>query len=362
MKEVAFDAVVDFSPPHLLMPFPVVLAVEGRRVPATIAFYEIEETGKPGEYLVHVSPQCPLDLKRGDSFEVAEGGGQEALGNGMVLNPFSSMVRGKKERKRVEFLRRLQGDEKGVLYALTQERGIKGLREDEILSLVRVSKTALGRLSEEIEKEGKVRILSFSPLFLIWRQSLSFLQEKILSYLEQFHTKHPLERGVSKEKIKERFGLHQKVLSLALEYLVKKGKVERIGELIALSTFKMTPSPDEERILKQLEEMCFKGEFQSVSQEDMQRAFHLPPERLAALLSLLVERKNIVLGKEGFFIHSRWLEEIVSQVKKSRRKGLTVSDFKEMTGLTRKYAIPLLELLDQMGVTRRVTPSRREII
>jgi selenocysteine-specific elongation factor len=79
------------------------------------------------------------------------------------------------------------------------------------------------------------------------------------------------------------------------------------------------------------------------------------------LLSLLIEREKIVQSKDGFFLHSRWLEEIISKLKEHSGKELTVSDFKKMTGLSRKYAIPLLELLDQMGITRRISPSRRVI-
>jgi selenocysteine-specific elongation factor len=71
------------------------------------------------------------------------------------------------------------------------------------------------------------------------------------------------------------------------------------------------------------------------------------------MLSLLTERKKIVLSKDGFILHSRWLDEVIQQVRNSGKEELTVSEFKEMTGLTRKFAIPLLELLDQMGVTRR---------
>ncbi|MBS1226486.1 MAG: Elongation factor SelB, winged helix, partial [Candidatus Aminicenantes bacterium] len=51
--------------------------------------------------------------------------------------------------------------------------------------------------------------------------------------------------------------------------------------------------------------------------------------------------------------HSKWLDEIVRKIRGSGRRELTVADFKAMTGLSRKYSIPLLELLDSMGVTRR---------
>jgi selenocysteine-specific elongation factor len=75
-------------------------------------------------------------------------------------------------------------------------------------------------------------------------------------------------------------------------------------------------------------------------------------------LAILIERKKVVRSTEGFFIHARWLDEIIRKVRGLGKKELTVADFKAMTGLSRKYAIPLLELLDEMGVTRRTGPGR----
>jgi selenocysteine-specific elongation factor len=84
----------------------------------------------------------------------------------------------------------------------------------------------------------------------------------------------------------------------------------------------------------------------------------LTPAKLQKLLDVLVERKRIVQGQDGFYLHSRWLGEIIEKLKLSKKKELSVGDFKRMTGLSRKYAIPLLELLDGMGVTRRKGPVR----
>ena len=72
-----------------------------------------------------------------------------------------------------------------------------------------------------------------------------------------------------------------------------------------------------------------------------------------AMVALVAERKKIVEGIDGFLLHSRWLDEIIAKVRGSGKRELTVADFKVMTGLSRKYSIPLLELLDSMGVTRR---------
>lgn len=58
------------------------------------------------------------------------------------------------------------------------------------------------------------------------------------------------------------------------------------------------------------------------------------------------------------YVHSHWLDDIVGKVIALGKKELSVADFKALTWLSRKYAIPLLELLDQMGVTRRKGPTR----
>ena len=107
--------------------------------------------------------------------------------------------------------------------------------------------------------------------------------------------------------------------------------------------------------------MCLKGDFRQFSLEDRRRHFHITPQKLDWMLSLLTERKKIIQGTDGLLLHSQWLDEVVQNLKKSGKKEMTITEFKKITGLSRKYAIPLLELLDQMGVTRR-KGSVREIL
>jgi len=361
MKTRCFDALVDFPPVDKIKGQNVYLQVRTKEVSASLQFYGKAEK-EEDKFFVRVCPSRSLALKWKDKFDLREKRKGKLFGHGVVLNPASSEVIGKKAKKRVSFLELLRGDEKAMLAALTQEKGIQGLREREVLNFCRLSKNSLRKIGQELEQEGKIRILSFAPLFLVYQPSLVFLSEKIIAYLEQFHEKHPEERGVSQEKIKKRYDLHPRILSLSLRNLEKQGLIEEGEDFIALSKFHAATTPEEENILQELEEMCLRGEFRSVSMKDLQQRFNLSPKKLNKLLSLLIEREKIVQGKDGFFLHSRWLEEIISKLRKYGQKELTVSDFKRISGLSRKYAIPLLELLDQMGVTRRIGPSRREIL
>jgi selenocysteine-specific elongation factor len=264
-------------------------------------------------------------------------------------------------RRREKTLAPPAGTDKEKLAAICRARGIRGVRERDLTDLICLNEEKLGRLGEELEAEGTIKILSFSPLFLISRESFDYLCEKLVAYLEEFHKGHPALKGVTAEKVKERFGISQMVLFLAVKTLEKAGKVRTERDRLMLSSHAEELSPQEEEILKRLEDLYYRGEFRSVSLAEIRREFRLSEGRLDRLVGILMERKKIFQGPEGLFIHSHWLDEVVAKVKASGKKELTVGEFKNMTALSRKYAIPLLELLDQLGVTRR-KGSVREIL
>ncbi len=352
MKTSCFDAVVNFFPVDREKPLDVSLLIQGEKISASFFFYEQIQKEKPAPFAC-VHPRQPLLLKWKDKFEVHGSGKTPLRGEGRVLNPFSEKISQGKIKKRIAFLERLQGDEIEMLFALVQEKGLQGLKEREITAFSSLTKRVLQRVAQELEAEGKIRILSFAPLFLFSQDSLDFLCQTILRFLAQFHKRNPEQKGVSLERIKKRFELHPRILSLGLKHLSRAGQIKESEDKLALSEFMMTLTPEEEGILRELEDLCLKGEFRSLSFEDLRKRFRLSSKKLDKLLSFLIERKKIVQGKDGLILHSKWLDEIILRIEKSGKRELAVADFKELTGLTRKYAIPLLELLDQMGVTRR---------
>lgn len=353
MKTSCFDAVVVLSDRVKEDPAAVLFCLGKMSVPASLRLIEDQKIAGKTNTFVQVHPTQPLSLKWKQIFTIKSPDGGEIWGEGKVLDPFAAKLIRRKKKRRIQYLHDLLGSDKQMLLAVAQFKGIHGVREEEIISFSRHSRAYVLELSQELESEGRVRILEFSPLFIISQTSIAFLCENILRYLGQFHEKHPGEVGIETDKIGKRFEVHPRILTLALKYLTQDGQIKVADDLVSLSSFEMALSPEEEKILERLEQIYFKGKFQTVSLDELQKSFRLSAKRLHKLLTLLTERKKIVLGREGFILHSRWLDDIIQKIRKSGKKELTVTEFKQMTGLTRKYAIPLLELLDQMGVTRR---------
>jgi selenocysteine-specific elongation factor len=353
MRTQQFEAVVILEDKGRDLPVQAALLLGDQKAVAALHVYGPGPEPRRGRLFLRVAARRPLTLKWKDAFAVLDAQKRERIGRGTVLNP-APLGEGKAGKEiDWDFLRALSGDEMDMLAALCRKRGTSGLHEREILEFCDLSEEGLRRCGEKLEEGGQVKILSFSPLHLISLESFDHLGEKILAYLEQFHEKQPAQKGVFLEKVKTRFGVSDKVLRLAVKTLEKAGKAQMAGPRLMLPSHEMAISAEEEKILQRLEEMCYKGEFQSVSLEEIRRQFRLSRERLEKLLSLLTEREKIIQGPEGLFIHSLWLDDIIGRVRAQGKKEMTVAEFKTLTGLSRKYAIPLLELLDQMGVTRR---------
>jgi selenocysteine-specific elongation factor len=348
-----FDAWIEGSFPARKEPCLFLFCHREGDTRASLFLYDDIETGETEEVFAQIQLSRSFPLKWKDTFLLRSPDSKTIWAKGTVLDPFSKKGDRKSRKRRLEYLKQLRGGERDMLLALGEFKGIRGLWEKEIIRFGPLSVRRIVSLSQELEAEGQIKILSFSPLFFIAQSSFLFLCEEIVDHLKRFHEKHPDMTGVHSEKLRKRFDLHPRILSLALRYLVQEERIKEMGDQIALIDFEMTLSPEEEKILHHLEEMCLKGEFQSVSMEILQRSLNLSSKQLHRMLTLLMDRKKVVLSKDGFILHSRWLEEIIQTIRKSGKKELTIADFKNMSGLSRKYAIPLLELLDQLGVTQR---------
>lgn len=362
VKVFDFDAVIDSWPFSPKKSMSGIMIVWGREISVTASLYKRgEKKALPSHFFIHIHTVQPISLKWMDPFQIRESKGRSTLTKGRILHPFEGEIKQSKVKNRLELLQELMSGEKEMVLAMAKSLGFKGLAEKELLAFTRLSKKTLLSIGKQLEEEGKVRILSFVPLFLLTQNSFDALCMRILAFLSDFHTKHPEDFGVLPERIQKRFGLSSRVCALALKHLSREGKICNEKGNVALIDFYPHPSSEEEKLLMEMEAMYLDGKLHSVSLDELQKSFRLSKKKLHRLLSFLVERQKIVLGKDGFLLHSKWLDEVIRTVRGSNKKELSVSDFKQMTGLTRKYSIPLLELLDRLGVTRRKGAGREVI-
>jgi selenocysteine-specific elongation factor len=187
------------------------------------------------------------------------------------------------------------------------------------------------------------------------------VRQEAEAVLEAFHTREPLKAGISKEELRTRLGgLEERVFLALLDrfaaggvLVVDKDKVRRAGHAVSLTAAQQAAS---DRI---------EAEFRAagVAPPTLDEAFRklgLAGSSSQALAQLLVDGRRLVRIREGLYFHAEPLQAAVAQVMAFLRehRAITPQEIKDLLGISRKYAIPLLEWLDSQRLTVRVGDKR----
>ncbi len=282
----------------------------------------------------------PLLLLPGDRFIVRMFSPVVTIGGGVVLD-----IDSPRRMRRAALDQRLAQLESGDRVALLVAESKFGMSVPDLIART-------GLLASEIT--GQVRL---ENNWLISQASLDATIEKLRIILDHFHRKNPLLPGLPKEELRSR--------ELAgappflLDAIISRAKdIVSEGEVVRLASHRVALKQDEEEAVSKIE-AAFRGAALAVpSTAEVLSKSGVEPARARSLLQILLKnRKLIRIGDELIYHHTAidFLRRILAEKKGSK---FSVTDFKDWTGVSRKYAIPLLEFLDRERLTRREGDQR----
>jgi selenocysteine-specific elongation factor len=246
-----------------------------------------------------------------------------------------------------------------VLEAHVQRVGGGGARLTELRARTSFGPAALRTLLQDLVTHG--RVLLVDREWYVHVETAERLGHEAEAVLGAFHAREPLKAGMSKEELRTRLGgLEERVFLALLErfaaagvLVVDKDKVRRAGHAVRLTPTQQVAS---DRI---------EAEFRAagVAPPTLDEAFGklgLEGNSAQALAQLLVDSRRIVRIREGLYFHAEPLQAAVTQVLGflQQHRAITPQEIKDLLGISRKYAIPLLEWLDNQRLTVRVGDKR----
>ena len=289
---------------------------------------ETDQIGGGETGLLQLRTEAPLVSLPGDRFILRRESPVETLGGGTVLDPWS---RRKRRRDKAAALELLTQIEAGELDAYLRLAGLSGLepRQAEIYGVAELG-TLLGR-----------RILH--------PEHAEALRTQLLQWLSDWHEEHPLAPGCPRRELHSGGlpRLDKRAFEELIQSMVEAGSLILDGPRVRIPSFHVQLSPDQSRRLSQLEEEllslgCATPKLDELIEKD--------PE----LVPLLMSRGQLQRVGERL-IHIDCLKKLIDDVRTlllSNHK-MGPAEFKEITGLSRRHAIPLMEWLDTQGITRR---------
>jgi selenocysteine-specific elongation factor len=196
---------------------------------------------------------------------------------------------------------------------------------------------------------------------LIVNPGLDIARVALLSVLGAFHQQNPLVAGMSKEELRGRVpNIAPAIFNWTFAELLQANKIELAGELVRLPGHGVVMK-DEEALSKKIIEGAFASAGLKVpALRDVLAGLKVDKVRAQKIVTLLLREKALIKVSEDLVFHRIALETLRAQLAEEKTKSprIDVARFKDLTGVSRKYAIPLLEYLDREHVTRRVGDER----
>ena len=312
----------------------------------------------PGQAaLARLTLDDPLLLLPGDRFIVRQFSPVITIGGGRILDAVEQPRRTRAD-ERLTFLQAVaQASPEDALLARVSRRREAGLSVAEAGAETGLLSAKVNELAEGLAKGG--RLARFEDR-LLSKTIVDSLRDRMAARVEQFHKANPLVQGISKEQLRETLDLRPEIFRGALEELVRDRKLAANGEIVHAAG-KGVALRDEEAVSKAQIEQAFAAAGLKVPLlKEVLASLPVDKVRAQKIVTLLLRDRVLVkLGDELVF-HRDALEMLRRQIaaQKSKTPKLNVGDFKDLFGITRKHAIPLLEYLDRERVTRRVGDER----
>jgi selenocysteine-specific elongation factor len=303
--------------------------------------------------------EAPLVALPGDRFVIRSYSPMVTIGGGTLLDiaPPRFKLKAPAHLAHVRLL--AQGGPEAVVEEHVRHAGGGGVRVGPLSGRVPFGPERLRGLLDGLRKAG--RIVAIDRDWFVHPESLDRLRALALAALEQFHRTLPLRPGMSREELRGRAGApDERVFGHLLATLEAEGVVHTERDKVRLASHEVRLTGAQQQAADRLEQDYLSAAAAPPSPEEALTKVGLSGDEEHELFQVLVEARKLVRVKESLYFHAKALDAIQDKLVAMlrERKEIGPGDIKDLLGISRKYAIPLLEFFDARRVTARVGERR----
>jgi selenocysteine-specific elongation factor len=329
----------------------------------------LEETGEiaPGaQGFVQLRLESPVVALPGERFIIRSYSPARTVAGGLVLDPLAAKHRGREALQARTRLLALASADRATQFALFVETaGERGLRREDIAARTGWRDELLDQSARETVESGAV--VNAEGVY-VGSASFERLSRAALEEVLAHHAREPVSRGLPRETLRERLCAHTgpEIFRAVIKSLEEKGALVSEKELVRAAGHELTLSPSDAALRDKLEQVYIEAALEAPGfEEALERAGGKQGAREHGrkILQVLIDGGQLLRVHQDLFFHRQALDQLVKKLRDYGARSeperlIDVAAFKELAGVSRKYAIPLLEYLDRERITRRAGDKR----
>ncbi|MEW5807297.1 MAG: selenocysteine-specific translation elongation factor [Acidobacteriota bacterium] len=331
-------------------------------VMARVHILEADRLAPGSSMYVQLRMEKPVAVFPGDRFIVRFYSPTRTIGGGLVLdndprkhktgdtsviNDLSILESGN-EQERLDLIVASYGERGVVLQALVRRSGM--------------GRVAIETLMSDLVQRGWVEEIPVDSGLFLSKRAYDQLKKKAKEEVLRFHRENPLSPGISKEELRRKAAsfVHQELFESIVATMKNEGDIRVEGSLVIHRDHRIELNPMEQEIREHLEGEFRKGGLNPPEMKIVLNVSRFPREVVEKIFHLLLREEKLIKMKDERVFHQDSIAALKEKLGKyaEQKSIIDIATFKDMAGITRKNAIPLLEYFDSIKVTKRVGNER----
>ena len=319
---------------------------------------------KPGETAAaQVRLESPVSLVKDDRFVIRSYSPIRTVGGGRVLDP----VPEKHKRFRPEVAAHLkalaEGAAEDVVIRQIEAAGPRGIPFGRLQLVSSLHQKELDKMLQGLLSKKTVTLIDKEQRLYVHRQTFARTRETVERVLGEYHRRHPLKAGMPKEELKSKVpeAAGGKLFNLVLSQMAAEEAVAQDGDLVRLFAHRVSLAADQQDVRDKILDLYRSSGLTPPYFKEVGDLLGIEATAAKDVLLLLVDEGRMVKVKEDLYFHADAISDLKNRLVGflTKNEEITTPQFKEMTGASRKYVIPLIEYFDAKNVTLRIGDSRR---
>ena len=306
--------------------------------------------------------ESPAVVMAEDRFVIRSYSPVTTIGGGMIIDPLPK----KHKRNAAGLVNELiclhSGDEIEKTLTVIRRAGLAGIDLTHLVIRTGIHPNQLKKVLAGMISRRQIIQLDHEPLRVISSSVYENLQNRMIQETETYHKKNVLKEGIAKEELRSTLGQYigARLFNIAVKDLEKNGKIVIDKENIRMPTYRVDLQGDLEDVRSAIAVLYRNSGLAPPTIKEVGEKFSGQKLQAVNILNVMLREGALVKISEDLYYHREVLENLREEYKKLLIKEgkATPASFKELTGLSRKYIIPLMEYFDMTKLTIRAGEHR----
>lgn len=322
-----------------------------------------EEISPGSVTAVQLRLDAPVALVKDDRFVIRSYSPVRTIGGGSILNPVPQKHKRFKAGLAERILKLSELSPEDVIRFQAEDAGYGGINFSDLRIMTNVTDKKLDGCLQRLLSDRIILIIDREQRVFIHSTCFDQLISEANDFLVSFHNTNPLKPGMPREELKSRLPpqVSSKLFTLLIQQMVKSGQINVEENMVRLSTHSVSLGQDQTDVRKKILETYQASGLTPPAFKEFCKTERIDPSKSKEVLHVLVDEGLIVKIKEDLYFH----QEAITMIRKklvdflSINGEITTPQFKDMTGASRKFVIPIIEYFDARNVTIRVGDIRK---